>query len=425
MKNIFSVLLIITVLTAFSCSGGGGDDASPSAVEVTSLPSDASNDVAAGEETFDYSTSKPVNFEITVKDAQQNPVANAIITVSDSSNIDIGKSTTSTDGKSAFTVTNDRANDQLTVAINHSQYEEKSFTIENVNAIEKVIREIYIAKTADTVQVADRDNDGVADENDDLPEDPGFVSISAKSFTLAFEDLYPSKGDADFNDLVMAFDIEEYITPDNRVGKIILTSQVLASGAGYDNQFGVAILGKSYILIESAKAILGSSWNAREGDAYKATEAVRKTITFNPPLARSELAPMPYDPFMIPNGVAGREVHLPSVDTAYTGTRLDTDGFPWAVIVPRNWAWPYERVKIQTAYPEFQGWYESQGQQNKDWYLHPAEGKVYPVPSQSGLTAYLLNARQNNIFLISTTIAAILFIIGALTFFNRRKSRVS
>lgn len=425
MKNVAVILGIIAIMTIFSCSGGGGDDAAPSAVEVTSLPSDASSDIAAGEEAFDYSTSKPVSFVITVKDAQQNPVSNATITVSDAKNGDIGKSITNTEGKAEFSVTNDRVNDKLTVSINHTQFEDKSFTVDNVNAIEKVIREVYVAKTPDPVQVTDSDNDGVADENDELPDNPDFVSISAKSFTLAFEDLYPSKGDADFNDLVMAFDIEEFITPDNRVGKIVMTSQVLASGAGYNNQFGVAIMGKSYILIESAKAVLGSSWNAREGEIYKATEAVQKTITFNPPLVRSELAPMPYDPFMIPNSVAGREVHLPSVETTYTGTRLDTDGFPWAVIVPRDWAWPYERIKIQTAYPLFQGWYESQGQQNKDWYLHPAEGKVYPVPAHSGLTAYLLNTGRNNIFVISTAIAAILLLIGALTLFSRRKSRVS
>jgi LruC domain-containing protein len=88
---------------------------------------------------------------------------------------------------------------------------------------------------------------------------------------------------------------------------------------------------------------------------------------------------MPYDPFIICNGVADKEVHLSFVETSFTGIVLDSDGFPWAILVPNDWSWPYENFgsSIYKAYPDFQGWYESSGESFENWYLTPVQEYVF------------------------------------------------
>ncbi len=52
---------------------------------------------------------------------------------------------------------------------------------------------------------------------------------------------------------------------------------------------------------------------------------------------------------------------------------------PWAVVVPGTVAYPYEWVKINTAYPQFTGWAQNR-QSNTLWYTAPASGQTYPLP---------------------------------------------
>ena len=52
------------------------------------------------------------------------------------------------------------------------------------------------------------------------------------------------------------------------------------------------------------------------------------------------------------------------------------DDFVWGIKVPVGIAHASEKVLFSTAYPKFKEWVESDGAKNKDWYLHPAAGKV-------------------------------------------------
>ncbi|WP_406608866.1 LruC domain-containing protein [Agarivorans sp. JK6] len=45
------------------------------------------------------------------------------------------------------------------------------------------------------------------------------------------------------------------------------------------------------------------------------------------------------------------------------------NGLPWAIIVPYNWQYPFERIKVSDAYPNFIEYAQSEGQQASDWYL--------------------------------------------------------
>ena len=50
---------------------------------------------------------------------------------------------------------------------------------------------------------------------------------------------------------------------------------------------------------------------------------------------------------------------------------------PFAIIVPGDFDYPQEKVSITNAYGNFAGWAQNMTT-NKDWYIYPEEGKVYP-----------------------------------------------
>ena len=338
-----------------------------------------SSDETEGDEDFDYSTVKPVTFNLELRDSEGNAIAQAVVIIYNGSDEEISRSVTDSEGKAEFTITINRTEEELTVVVKHPDYEGKTFTIENADDLAAVSRILYFQAKVVEEEIVDTDNDGIADEQDAFPDDSRYVSSVSNTYTIAFEDLYPQKGDADFNDLVVRLSLTEYIDADNKIRKVIVNTKVLASGAGYRNAFGINIMGEEYMIFNNAKSILEYNWNCKNNDTYFDAEAIETVVEFDEPVSRDAIASMPYDPFMIANNKAGREVHLPFVDTDFTGQVLDEDGFPWAVLVPNDWQWPKESAKIFKAYPEFQNWYESGGVENADWYAHPDSDHVFSI----------------------------------------------
>ena len=218
----------------------------------------------------------------------------------------------------------------------------KTITVDNVQDLASISRVIYLEKKKTEEAVVDTDKDGVADDTDQFPDDPTLIASVTNEYTIAFEDLYPNKGDADFNDLVVKFGIEEYINPENKISKINIRSKILAAGAGYKNKFYINVLGTDYLLISDPKGDLNQKWNAKENETYVDAKVHSLDIVFENPVARTEIAPMPYDPYIMANSDKNNQVHLPFVTTKFVGKVLDTDKFPWAVMVPEEWMWPYE-----------------------------------------------------------------------------------
>jgi LruC domain-containing protein len=95
----------------------------------------------------------------------------------------------------------------------------------------------------------DSDGDGVPDEEDDYPNDPHRAfdnHFPAEGYgTLLFEDLWPSLGDYDFNDLVVDYRINRVTDAKGEVVEIITDLKTRASGAGYRNGFGIEFSGVS------------------------------------------------------------------------------------------------------------------------------------------------------------------------------------
>lgn len=230
--------------------------------------------------------------------------------------------------------------------------------------------------------------------------------------TLAFEDLWPSQGDYDMNDVVVYYNSTVHINKGNKVEKLEDEITVKWNGGTILNGFGYQ-LGVPSSVVKSCAITAGatSSPGRLEGGQSLTTiilfdnarEAVGTTYNvvteFTSPQLQEDLLP-PYNPFIIPGlgaGIRTKEVHLTNrkptdlVDFKQFGQYNDMsdvsnnkyyiskDNFPFAIYIPGEYRIPKERTRIDTAYPKFSDWVNSKGANNEDWYLHPDENSVYPV----------------------------------------------
>ncbi len=88
--------------------------------------------------------------------------------------------------------------------------------------------------------IQDRDGDGVPDAEDEYPDDDKRAFncyYPAKNVfgTLMFEDLWPSRGDYDFNDVVADYNIKHVANAQNKVVESKITVALRAAGGSYKN----------------------------------------------------------------------------------------------------------------------------------------------------------------------------------------------
>lgn len=280
-------------------------------------------------------------------------------------------------------------------------------------------------------EIIDTDNDGVIDSSDDYPEDPdkafdNFYPGEDDFGSLAYEDLWPEKGDYDFNDLVVDYNINQIANAQNKVTTIKASFTVKAVGAGYKNGFGIQ-LPMNPNLIESvtgtnvAGNIVTLLGNGTEANQSKATvivfenvydlfptishgyintkedadfiehQTINIEINFTQPLSIDIVGLPPYNPFVIINQERGKEVHLPNyeptdlADPVYFGTAeddsdpakgryyRDNENLPWAMHIPTSFDYPTENTSIIQGHLVFDNWVLSDGFTYMDWYLDKAQ----------------------------------------------------
>ncbi len=273
---------------------------------------------------------------------------------------------------------------------------------------------------------SDTDGDGVNDAEDVAPNDP---TIAYENYSpargvygsLAFEDLFPNKGDYDLNDLLIDYNFHEYLNAQNKIVKILGSFKLRAMGGVAQNGFGInfpnlaaskvaAITGynienNSYIQLNANGSETGQTKatmilfddglrlfnhetmvNTDPAKSKKDEILFNTTITFNTPLLRSEVGNAPYNPFMIVGKLRGKEVHLPNnlptdlMNRAFLGAGDDgsnptagkyfktKDNFPFAIHVVESFKYPTEKTPINQAYLKFREWVESNGTNFPDWY---------------------------------------------------------
>ena len=250
----------------------------------------------------------------------------------------------------------------------------------------------------------DSDNDGIVDQYDEYPNDAIRAtneytpSIFGKG-TYAFEDLWPHKGDFDFNDLVINYKYIDVKNADDKVVETKMNFTIKHIGAGFRNGFGIELdIPESSIQMVNGYQLTGNNINL-DGKGLETNQAkpviiafddVKNTgtggvaeiiISYNEPIASTNLNNV--NPFIFVNQERGREVHLAnkpptSLGGLYLGTEddaseneqyyLTNNNLPWAIDIIHDFAFPKEKVQIVKGYTKFAAWAESKGTSNLDWY---------------------------------------------------------
>ncbi|HAD98561.1 MAG TPA: hypothetical protein DCG19_14215 [Cryomorphaceae bacterium] len=278
----------------------------------------------------------------------------------------------------------------------------------------------------------DDDGDGVANCDEDYRNDPDRAFDNYTSGTLAYEDLWPGKGDYDFNDLVVDYLTNQVTNASNNIKDIKTTYTLKALGGELHQGFGVKIDGLSPSAVQSVSGsqitqgratLSGNGTEAGQSDAviivydeafdhmqHVSGESFINTIPGNTTVAPAEfqldmtmvsavnpatIGLPPYNPFLFLRdsrhggvGPERYEVHLPDMeptDKVFSSMfgEVDDDSdpntsryyktqsnLPWALHIDGTFDYPSEKNSISDTYLNFNDWATSGGLNFSDWYLN-------------------------------------------------------
>ncbi|WP_277466838.1 LruC domain-containing protein [Parabacteroides sp. PF5-6] len=249
---------------------------------------------------------------------------------------------------------------------------------------------------------------GLPDDTKGPSEEDNYVNYYG---TLAFEDLWPSQGDYDMNDMIVRYNSKVYRDASNRVTKIVDEIIPVHNGASYRNGFGyqfdnvakediksVTILSESGI---TSSFMQGVSLEPGQDKptvvlfdnlsvALEQQAVFAVTTEFKNGVDESHVVP-PYNPFIVVRTDTGRsrEVHL----TNYAPTSLmnmdllgtvndlsapeygiyyvSNNNFPFAINLYRDdtFTGATESRRIDTEFPRFTNWVATFGEEDADWYI--------------------------------------------------------
>jgi LruC domain-containing protein len=285
-----------------------------------------------------------------------------------------------------------------------------------------------------TNTLTDTDNDGISDLFDDYPTDQlrafnNYFPSKTQFGTLAFEDLWPSKGDFDFNDVIVDYRFNPITNAANEVVNIQSKFVVRATGAGYSNGFGFQIPILPFGAVQSvtgtnlteqgfistlasgveanqSKAtviVFDNAWknfsningsnanglsgiNTSIGGKSGVPDTLNVNLTFVQPINSSVIGLPPYNPFIIANKQRGKEIHLSDypptdlVDANLFGTINDNsnpltgryyktiNNLPWGINITERYNYTIEKAEIIQGHLKFVSWAQSSGVYFKDWY---------------------------------------------------------
>ena len=249
---------------------------------------------------------------------------------------------------------------------------------------------------------------------------------SANSYYMVgYEDLYPAKGDYDFNDLTVAYQVRYGLNEDNKVVTIRGTAYLITRGAGYNHNWHLQIglpeqnadgtpvsatldcttfldskneynhvpcdttaTGQingdaDMVIFSGTKQIFADPYgnyftNAVKGQLFAIGPKSMFRLDLNTPVAPGEIAAAPFDPHLeVLN--TGKIVKLLEVDPQYK----DENGFPFGMLLPSEWRPPLEYNSISDVYPLFDDFVASEGSSSKNWYNTFLSSEVVQVPSPS------------------------------------------
>jgi LruC domain-containing protein len=273
----------------------------------------------------------------------------------------------------------------------------------------------------------DSDGDGVSDNFDDYPDDAerafnNYYPSENNTGTLAFEDLWPGKGDYDFNDMIVDYYINQVTNGSNEVVEIFADFTLRAMGASYKNGFGIElpippaniaavtgqVLTPGFLNINTngteagqSNAVIivfdngynlmqypgtGIGINTDENAPAVDPVTVSLTISLVEPQPINMVGIPSYNPFIFTNQNRSVEVHLADkpptdlADVSLFGTKNDDsdpaanrfyktkDNLPWGIHVVETFNYPKEKVQVTQGYNFFDEWAEAAGYSYSNWY---------------------------------------------------------
>ena len=271
------------------------------------------------------------------------------------------------------------------------------------------VESIELTNVVALIPANDSDGDGVNDELDDFPFDvnQAFNNFSpSQNLTgvLAYEDLWPSQGDYDFNDLVVSYSYNLITNASNNVTRIEADFTIDNIGGAQPNGFALFLPIDPNLVADVQGQVLNADFiNLNANGTESNTEAdetvifiagntiemqgetVSIEIDFNTPVSYEALGLVPFNPFLISNGDRPREIHLPDFPPTSKAALLsssddDSDpsndryyktmtNLPWALNIFDDFVPPAESIPITIEYPRFVNWANSGGTQDLDWYV--------------------------------------------------------
>jgi LruC domain-containing protein len=236
-------------------------------------------------------------------------------------------------------------------------------------------------------------------------------------YTVGYEDQFPNLGDYDFNDLLVSYQVQVGVNADGNVVQLKGKAYLVARGSGFSHDWRLRLSTATVAgdlqrtltdpdtfqtqvseeRLTGALDLLGfadtrrvfpsngpdSTVNTQPGQPTKRGQRLDFQLQLDAPLPFAQLLPAPFDPYLVVRNT-GYEVHL-SERSATPGslnvaqgltTFRDPQGYPYAFLFPTNWPHPWERVRLELAYPDLEDYVRTQGNSNKNWYQLPAVGKV-------------------------------------------------
>lgn len=240
---------------------------------------------------------------------------------------------------------------------------------------------------------------------------------------VAYEDLYPNSGDADYNDFVMAFQSTESYNASGGLETINMSFIPVARGAGYnhsahldldgeiwnsknittitDEMFaGDAIVKATYTNMSNGTEIEKYYSKDKDVTLFYNTRAaldgfanVYEDADLTSPLWKTDIEISLADPdlnMFLDRGLISDESYRIYLNVKNTNSdidlytvnsgdgMIDANGYPFGLVVPDSWRWPLEGVNMDSAYPlfaEYRAWLAGESEElsyeAEHWYLSP------------------------------------------------------
>jgi len=249
-----------------------------------------------------------------------------------------------------------------------------------------------------------------------------YFPSSTAFYLVGYEDLYPGKGDYDFNDLTVAYRLQHGLNADGDVVVVQGLAYLLTRGSSYSHDwhlsidlpggasgaiscishpdyrnqaletpcagvsathnggtFDIAVFTDTLVLFPdpagslfvNSQKLYSEPWYLKFFNGPRADFR----LDLETPVAMSSIQSAPFDPYLYVRDT-NRVVKLMEVDPSYQ----DSNGFPFGMLLTSSWKPPLEFTDTGIAYPFFDDFVSSEGASSNDWYNTPLPDFIVDMP---------------------------------------------